>query len=273
MFGRMENYSQRTFWTRFRQGIREEARTLVNTGKSGPKSRFLIFAQERTGSSLLSRLLSTSPNVQCDREIFYYPRLMPFSFAENRARMFETQAYGFKVKIYQIRSLARKEPNAFLDHFENKGYRIIYLRRENLALHAFSNVFAMKVQKYHFASGEDRRDVRFDVDPEMFLRICRDRIAWQAREEDCLAGRTCLRLVYEHDLLRDYHGLCETARRISEYVGVPIDLGAVPIRKSVDREPAAFINNLDEVQKALSQSEFAHLVGALGERSPESDLG
>src|SRR4051812_11468170 len=64
--------------------------------------RFVVFAQGRTGSTLLVDLLRSSPGVHCDEEILDRPVRLPHLWIASRRAARPGTGYGFKVKIYQL---------------------------------------------------------------------------------------------------------------------------------------------------------------------------
>lgn len=242
-----ENYTGEQYWRRLRAGISSELRTYRKPEIGRPKQRFIIFAQGRTGSTLLTKYLDASSDVCCDREIFYYPRLFPYAYAEKLARTSGAHVYGFKVKIYQVNGLVRVDPAAFLDHMEEKGWKIIYLFRENVVKHAFSSFFAVKAKQYHFSPSEGEKDISFEVDPEKFLKLCRSRRETQAWEGRVLAGRKVLRLNYEQDLAAEASFSSRTLPRLSQFLDTQLSRSNEPLAKSVHRAPAHFLQNADDV--------------------------
>ena len=52
--------------------------------------RFVIFAQGRTGSTLLTSSLDSHPEIRCADEILGRPRGDPKAYVENRARLCRT---------------------------------------------------------------------------------------------------------------------------------------------------------------------------------------
>src|SRR5262245_59649309 len=82
--------------------------------KAFMKTRFVIYGQSRSGSTLLVELLDSQPNVDCDNELFnevkeFRRRLIsrlvkfcPYSYVDHKSRRCACDAYGFKFLVNQV---------------------------------------------------------------------------------------------------------------------------------------------------------------------------
>ncbi|MEM9823740.1 MAG: hypothetical protein AAF985_21830, partial [Bacteroidota bacterium] len=123
--------------------------------------KFVIFGQGRTGSTLLVDLLNSHPTIACEQEIFSrrYHLLSgklrwPYRFLQGMEARHAHQTFGFKVKIYQLTLHQHLDPMDFLDRLEQRGYQIIYLRRDNFLEHAISGLSAQQTKRFHLFKGE-----------------------------------------------------------------------------------------------------------------------
>ena len=81
-----EAYEHRPVGRMIRAGLRNELKTARHALRSRPPVRFVMFAQGRTGSTLLTSTLDTHPQIACRDEILGLPRAMPRRFVETAAR-------------------------------------------------------------------------------------------------------------------------------------------------------------------------------------------
>ena len=81
-----EAYEHRPIGRMIRAGLRNELKTARHALRPRPPVRFVIFAQGRTGSTLLTSTLDTHPQIACRDEILGLPRAMPRRFVETAAR-------------------------------------------------------------------------------------------------------------------------------------------------------------------------------------------
>lgn len=234
--------------------------------KIQPPSKFIIFAQGRTGSSLLRNLLNSHPGVHCDKELLGRRRLIFVkSFLTFRRLFFKKCAYGFKVKIYQLTDVQKiRNPRQIMIDLHKKGWNIIYLRRKNLLHHAVSNIVA-KHRKKENPSGKayahriedgpiELKKIHVNCD-ELIQRM-RAREIFCAQENLILDGLPHMRFVYEDHLLKseDHQS---TASRIFDHLGLPVSPVAARLVKIVPERLADIIDNFDEIVKTINKTKYA----------------
>lgn len=255
-----EVYEQRPYLSRLIKGARQELKFSLNHRYSEPRRKFMIFAQGRTGSTLLTSTLDRHPNIHCDDEILIVPRAFPRRFIESAARQNPAEAYGFHVKITQLHAWQRiHDIGGFLRDMEEDGWQIIYLWRENLLRHVVSNVFAEATGTFHTdGTRACVRSVRlplerlaFDIDLRIRLR--------QA-EQAALQGRHAFEIVYERDLL-EHNRQKETFTALQELIGVhgiPLE---PRLKKMVVAPLPELLSNYDEVSEWIaSRPEYARFL-------------
>jgi len=88
---------------------------------SEPDIKFVIFAQGRTGSTLLVELLNQIEEIHCEEEIynkdfFVFKQKIPFPYIYllGKSRLSKSKVFGFKVKIYQLYDHQNLNPLTFL---------------------------------------------------------------------------------------------------------------------------------------------------------------
>ncbi|MBT51978.1 MAG: hypothetical protein CMF72_00890 [Mameliella sp.] len=242
-----EAYEDRPFYSRLVKGAREEVKIALKARHLPPARKFVIFAQGRTGSTLLTSTLNSHPLIRCDDEILIVPRARPLSFIEMSARVAPAEAYGFHVKITQLLAWQRiRDVAGFLAHMEGAGWTILYLRRENILRHVVSNVFAEAAGGYHI-SGEGRaRPDRITLPLDRLAYEMRLRTELGEAERAALKGRAHTALVYERDL-QTSEQQTETFVRLQDAIGVPHANLSSGLRKMVVKTLAELLTNYDEV--------------------------
>ena len=234
-------------------GLRNELKTARHLFRPRPPVRFVIFAQGRTGSTLLTSTLDTHPQITCRDEILGLPRALPHQFVENAARGSGAEAFGFHVKIYQLTSWQRvRDVHGWLSALRGRGWKIIYLRRENLLRHVVSNVFAEAAGAYHHPSGTTtKRPERITLDIARLRQGIDGRQRNLTAERQALSGLEHLELVYERDLEKP-GSHAQTFARIQSFLGVEeVDL-APRLRKAVAMPLDELIENYEDVRAMLS---------------------
>lgn len=215
-----------------------------------PVERFVIFAQGRTGSTLLTSSLDSHPAIRCADEILDRPRGDPKAYVENRARICGHSAFGFHVKCYQLSRIHGIDDwRTFLSGLSDDGWKIVYLWRENVVRHVVSGFFAQEGGRYHYR-GTERRPKRIRIDPVRFSNWIDQRVELLERERRALQGLSHYELCYERDLAeptRREQALAELQR----YLRIePAPLSS-PLKRSVDRPLPELIENLDELEHHL----------------------
>lgn len=220
-----------------------------------PERRFVVFAQGRSGSTLLTDLVNSHPDIFCDDEVLTFPRRWPERYVAALSVGQRRPVWGFKVKIYQLtEAQGMDEPGRFLRELHRRGWQVVHLRRRNVVRQALSSMVAeARGGLYHQASGAGRAgDVTIDV--EDLLRRARQRVDFGEQEADALRGIPHLALVYEDDLL-DPRCHQPTADRVFAHLGVAPAPVATVLTKLAPA-PLAGVTNADEVAAAVAASPF-----------------
>jgi hypothetical protein len=184
------------------------------------QKRFVIFAQPRSGSTLLQDLLHHHPDVHCDGELFNVDvgvdpplqsrmlmRLAPVPYINRRASAINQPAYGFKLLLHQI-----PFPRVVLRRFLAQGWSVFHLKRTNVFAQAMSYSLAKLTGRWHRRQTELSGEKSFAIDPETFVSELKSRLRASRREAAILDGLPRFSIEYEQDLL----GLDTRAKAISE---------------------------------------------------------
>jgi hypothetical protein len=159
-----------------------------------PTQRFAIIADIRTGSTLLAVLLNKHPDIFCDGEIFlpssrskftkiYFPSL----YVAGKARHKSCLSYGFDLKIRQISdpsNIQDQTPHQLLSHLHRQGWKLIYLKRNNLVKQGLSSYLANRRHCWS-SKPEDlknRRKIHIKL-PRLLAHIKTHRDALQKTQE------------------------------------------------------------------------------------------
>ena len=177
------------------------------TKSSRKTNKFVILGQSRTGSSLFVDLLNSHPKIACEREIFDKRRHLfdkkvwfPYFFLRGMALREGNRFFGFKVHLYQLTQHQKVDPNYFLSKLEYRGYKIIYLRRNNFLNQALSGVIVQKRFSYHLLKNEIYKAEKIEVSIEELENKMQRRVQNQKKELACLSGRIYHEVIYERDL-------------------------------------------------------------------------
>ncbi len=216
--------------------------------------KFLIFAQGRTGSTLLVDLLNTHSGIFCDGEIFNRQDVgkvfFPFLWVFNRSRrsfLEQKTCYGFKVKIYQLsKDQNFNEYEVLLKKLYGKGWKFIYLERENVIRHALSNLLAEEYMKKGFQSTEKAKGTKVKVDYNRLEQMANARLNYKKEENKIKQAIPGLEISYEKDL-KDNTKHQNTCNRIMAFLGLEATtVKTKEIRKASD-DLSENILNYEEV--------------------------
>lgn len=179
---------------------------------------FVIYAQGRTGSTLLYDLLNSHPLIQCDDELLSAELASPLQYVESLKS--RNEVYGFKLKPYHITRVQGADQRAFMQTLDSTGWRTVHLQRRNLVHQALSSTLAAQRSYYHRRISDPsvagRRTI---IDIAEVIRQVREAALVQRQERQALAGMVHLDLVYEDDLLySDRHQA--TIDRICAFLGI-----------------------------------------------------
>lgn len=224
------------------------------------ETRFVIFGQGRSGSTLLVSLLGSHGRTHCDGEILYSRLRFPRAFIDASAALHRGRIYGFKLLSYQLRDVQRlARPEAFLRGLGEDGFRILYLRRRNLLRHALSNLYARETE-FHRVDGAKKGPARrIDVNVADVLEWIRVSGELASFEQRVLRDLPHLPLTYEDDL-ETAASQQATADRVFAYLGTETEQVASTMQKVAPRSIADMVVNHEELIAALRDSPHAEFL-------------
>jgi LPS sulfotransferase NodH len=229
-----------------------------------------VFAQGRTGSTLLVQLLDSHPSVVCDGEIFSPNRFGRIRHLDRHLRGSIGLAsprgkhYGFKVKPYQL-TFHGVDVRTFLERRAAEGWNIVHLVRSNFVRHALSTTIAEQRGYAHADRGSEaaaRELVSvYRLDAMQLVTDARGRCEMLRLETQALDGIRHHTVEYECDLLHtDAHQA--TADGVFRYLGLPPSPVSTRLARLSADDLTTRIANYDEVLAAVERSEFAGMLAA-----------
>jgi len=259
------------------RGIWTEARVL-GASLTAPVNRdvgkFLIISRARSGSTLLTQLLNTHPQVRCDREVLAKRVLFPRAYLNRLAHKNTAAAYGAKLLSYQMVQVQRfRDPAGFLARLEQDGFRFIHLQRDtfaqtvSLAMAQSRRFFHQKTDPgagvgKHIPEAEAKKArAPVQVDVEDFIR----RLEWNDMlleyEHYCLRALPHLVMSYEEGL-QDPQTQQQAADRGFDWIGVPSAPVRGGLKKTLPPDPTAMIANYDALATRMRLLGFDRLLPA-----------
>lgn len=237
------------------------------------KTKFIIFGQSRSGSTLLKELINSHPDIHCDGELLepgekyvtnrfllkVFKRI-PALLILFRQGLARKPIYGFTLFIYHIKKLY-----FWIDRLVASGYVIIYIRRKNTINQAFSNLVAQHTSFWH-RSVDQKSDDRHAgslpvivIPVEKLLHVLKVRKKWRTLEQQALAKHSFLEVIYE-DMLEDNSKWPVTMEKVFAFLGtfnVPVHS---KLKKTYPRPYSEIVSNYNELIEAVKNSEFAYML-------------
>lgn len=232
---------------------------LIAFWRRPPRTTFIIFGQDRSGSTLLTQLLCCSPEIRCDYEILTQRVLWPELYVKARSLRHPGKVYGYKLRLHELVSRHGLDPREYLRAHVERGGKIIYLRRRNIVRQAISSLIAMETGLWRSdrRAYEARRKRKFRIDCDALLQNVKWREATLAQEQSILEKLPYFPIVYEEDL-RDGGRHQEVLDRLFDYLGVarvPVSAGVI-MKVSPDRL-TDIVENATDVLRAVAGSPYA----------------
>lgn len=232
--------------------------------KTAPKSKFVILSTGRTGSTLLTSLLNSNPEVFCDGEILKHRFLSPRKVLNVRSKLPNKGIYGFKLMTHHIKDIqleAMRDSKQFLKDLIADGYKIIYLERNHRLNQSLSMMYAILRNDWHKKKGAKKRTTKKEmfVDLEALDKWMNGFEEINVYEKRTLEGIPHVKVTYEDDLADpSKHAL--TMHRICDFLNIEYTAPKTNLRKITPLKYNQFILNADEMIAHLSNTKYAQYI-------------
>ena len=215
--------------------------------------RVVIFAQGRSGSTLLESLLCSTPYFRKGGELLGDAGTTvryPFAFISGLAKE-NTKNFIFHLKIYHLTTDRSKpiEPGPFLAQLVEDGWKIIYLKRRNKLNQVLSYQIRQvrgKAQKYD----EENEEFRLAIHPHSLKEGIERRFSYEKAEKKALRNLPHHEVIYERDL-EDTDKHQRTVDGILSF----LDLAPVPVstrlKKINSKHPREYLESYFRIKKML----------------------
>jgi len=226
---------------------------LFNNGD--PEVKFVIFGRGRSGSTLLVSLLNSCSSLFCDKEILNRPVFSPLSFVDSRSKIAPKPFYGFKLLSYQLRSVQNiKKKSDFIKQLDLRGYKFIFLIRENNLRQCLSKIYAAHTYTWHESKSVQKRK-KMVVDLGLLHKNLIESERLDAFEREMMQHVSHITIRYEKDLLHnEKHD--KTIAKICEYLDIPEFKPNTNLKKITTQDFSTFIENSDEMVEFLRANNF-----------------
>lgn len=221
--------------------------------KREDRRKLVIFAQGRTGSTLLEKLLCSTGYFRESGELLsssFGEIRYPLRFVRGMARM-GPGSFVFHLKVYQLtRDRSRPvDPAGFLKALQADGWKFVHLMRRNRLRHAFSNLLLeYRGHPQKLTNSEERP--KLVVDCSDLERIVDERFRFASDEQRALEGIPHHRVVYEDDL-EDSGRHQETVDGILEMMSLETRPVSTELRRINVYRLEELVENWDDVLQLL----------------------
>ena len=254
------------FLIKLKYRIREIISYFFNYTKPMPSDRLrvVIFAQPRTGSTLLESLLCSTGHFHSHGELLNSKIsktkiLFPLSFIRGLSKWKYQNNFIFGLKIGHL-TKPRKypiNPTLFMETLYKDGWKIIYLRRRNKVKQYLSMlVVKSRVPSQQFAwhkFDDNPEELNISIDCDEFVKGIETKIQRNALEKKVLANIEYHEVIYEDDLEQPQSHQ-KTVDRILNYLSLEPRLASTSHRKVNTHSPEELISNYEEFVECLRKS-------------------
>lgn len=228
--------------------------------KNSSRIKVVIFAQGRTGSTLLEDLLCSTGKFKKHGELLgkgFFNVHFPFSFISGLSKISRGTNFIFHLKVYHLsRDRKRHEdPHEFLSRLAADGWKIIYLSRSNILRHSFSNIMAEA--RGHFHKFDDsKEDHKFYIDIEKFESKVQERISFMEEEVRALQNLKYCSLNYEKDLQDSYRHQ-NTVDKVFGFLGLERAKAHSTLRRINKSSFDSLISNYEEFESMIRSNNWS----------------
>lgn len=221
------------------------------------KTRFIIFSQSRSGSTLLKELLNSHPVIKCEGEIL----AMTDGYIRNTIQLRILRRFPIPY-IYYLKTLARSDvfgftlfsyhisyPQFYLPFLNKHGWKIIYLNRRSVLNQILSSITAEKRNYFHNRDPEKSTQIEeLKISKEEFLKNAKLRLQRHRREEKILKKCSYLSISYE-DELENEKDWNTTAKKIFDYLNLEFEEVSSNLKKTYTVPYSQLIENYEELER------------------------
>ncbi len=234
---------------------------------------FVLFGTARTGSTLLKSLLNAHPAIHCDGELFnptfwsrptrsqrLYKlwRVNPLPYIATRKFYIKLRTrrpvYGFKLFERHV-----AEPERLLLALQDKGWRIIYIRRRSVFARSLSAMVG-KTTAHWISIGQSRGEtLSVTIDPDEFMQIASFVYDQEIRCEAIMQAIPHLGIIYENHLQENLVWQ-STLDQICDFLEIGRICADSPVHRTWRQPYREFVSNYAELVDVFHRSPLADQV-------------
>ena len=178
--------------------------------KKNKNLKVIIFAQGRTGSTVLENLICSTGHFRASGELLSPVKgriSFPYRYVDGLTRLGSTKNFIFHLKVYHLTRDRNDniDPNSFLKRLMKDNWKIIFLKSTNKLNHALSNIVAEKRNNYRKFDTK-KENIVLNLDVNELKNGIEERLDFDKQDEEALKDLEYLELEYEKDLEKsEYH--------------------------------------------------------------------
>ncbi len=231
------------------------------------KTKFIIFGQSRSGSTLLLELIRSHPDITCENEIFnhlkLFPRfkllsnaisLFPMPYLKYRVRKSDASIYGFKLLFFQVQN-----PEKLLSQLHHNNWKFVHIHRDNIWQVVLSNIIAMETNHWHSYSENESAPKSIKIKPGRLLKALEIRTNWKIEENKLIEPYDHISINYEKDL-KNSNNWQTTADKIFDFLGIESHPVTSTIKPTYQKPYSELIENYHELTELVKNCEYAYLI-------------
>ncbi len=244
--------------------LEKRAYVLFHSAPNFDNQKVLIFAQGRTGSTLLESLLVSSGLFESYGEALSVAntpkgkRLKScYQYLQGLSKLNPNKGALCHVKLYQITEQQKDDPGQLIQQL-SESWKIIYLYRENPVEHALSSIIAESRNAYETRS-ESHKLERLTVDIPYFESLVKGRLTYAKQEQDTLSGIEHYSISYERCLKNPANHLT-TILGICRFLGIPEFVPESDLKKVNNKRLPDLIANYDDFCECIINNKWTDYV-------------
>lgn len=227
--------------------------------KKNDKLKVLIFAQGRTGSTLLENLICSTGYFRASGELLSPVKgriTFPYRYVDGLTRLKSDANFIFHLKVYHLTRDRKNsiDPNIFLKRLKKDNWKIIYLKRTNLLNHALSNIVAEKRQNYR-KFDSIKENITLNLDLNELKNGINERQKFAKQDKLALKDIGSFSLEYEKDLEKsEFHQ--QSIDSILEYLNLEKRIVRTKHKKVNALTHKELIENYDDFYQLLKDNNW-----------------
>lgn len=222
-----------------------------------PQKKFIIYGCGRSGSTLLTSLLNSHPDIYVDGEIFHENLVtqvrFPFMYINNlskRATLRNKNVYGCGIMSRHMEDQKFINHRKFIHKLYNRGWYIIHLRRRNVFKKVLSRELAMEDGVWEIKNDINTNERNYKLNINNVYRNILLQNKLYELEDEILNGIEHFKIYYE-DHLEYKDNWVKKLNELAQYFDLEVFSPITNMRKKSKGTETRDITNYDDLLQYL----------------------